>query len=66
MELDPERAREPLGLGFVVFVPRAEASHAVALLEAAGQPAYAVGEVVPVPPDTEFEARVRFTGRSPA
>ncbi len=49
-----------VGLGFVVFVPKAEASRALGILAEAGEAAHVVGEVIAVPADREFEARVEF------
>jgi phosphoribosylformylglycinamidine cyclo-ligase len=51
-----------MGLGLVVAVPAAQSARAIAALEGAGERAFLVGEVERVAADTDFEARVRFSG----
>lgn len=49
-----------LGIGFVFVVKRADADKAIAALGALGESAVTLGEIVAMPRDTEFEARVVF------
>jgi phosphoribosylformylglycinamidine cyclo-ligase len=49
-----------LGVGLLVVVDRAAAADAIAVLEQAGERAWAIGRVIAVDPATPFEARVEF------
>jgi phosphoribosylformylglycinamidine cyclo-ligase len=51
-----------LGVGYVFVVPAAEATRANEALVAQGETPIDLGEVVAVPPETDFEARVIFAG----
>lgn len=53
-----------LGIGFVFVVPSADLAKANAALVAQGETPIDLGEVVAVPPETEFEARVVFEERA--
>jgi len=48
------------GVGFVFVVARDTAAAAMRVLQSLGEAPIALGEVVRVPDDTEFEARVRW------
>lgn len=52
-----------LGVGYVFIVPEAEVARARAVLADEGEQAVEVGRVVAVPPETPFEARVRWPTR---
>jgi phosphoribosylformylglycinamidine cyclo-ligase len=49
-----------LGVGFVFVVPEGDASKTIDALRAAGESPIELGEVVKMPPETDFEARVVF------
>jgi phosphoribosylformylglycinamidine cyclo-ligase len=49
-----------LGVGFVFVVAKEDAARTEAALASAGESPFAIGEVVAVPDDTAFEARVVF------
>lgn len=49
-----------LGVGFVFVVGRDDVSKTIAALQAIGETPFVLGDVVAMPTDTEFEARVRF------
>lgn len=54
-----------LGIGFVVVVGERDVDPAIEALVRAGEKAMLLGEVVPVPPETDFEARVSFPKAAP-
>jgi phosphoribosylformylglycinamidine cyclo-ligase len=49
-----------LGVGLIAVVDRAGVDHAIEVFSAAGERAWVLGEVVPVPAGTKFEDRVSF------
>ena len=67
LELVAERVEEAelrrvfnLGIGYVFVVPQADEARATEALRALGEDVVALGEVVAMPPETDFEARVVF------
>ncbi len=51
-----------MGVGLVVVVSSSEKSTSLAALRDVGEEVYEIGEIVEVPGDTEFEARVELVG----
>ncbi len=49
-----------LGIGFVLVVPAKDEARAAEALRAIGEEPVALGEIVTMPPETDFEARVVF------
>jgi phosphoribosylformylglycinamidine cyclo-ligase len=60
VDLDEMRRTFNLGVGYVVLLPAADAQRALEVLAAAGERAFPLGTVVPVPHDRAFEERIEW------
>ncbi|MFI5302037.1 MAG: phosphoribosylformylglycinamidine cyclo-ligase [Polyangiales bacterium] len=56
------RATFNVGLGYVIVVPHAHVTRAIEVLRGAGESPHVLGEIISVPSDRAFEARVELVG----